>query len=210
MVCYNEWVTEKNIVIIKKLYTSGFSIAEISLKTSFSKSGIQYILKKEKVIMRTRSDAVRLQHHTRLSSYTSYFPDTIPQNLECLYFVGLSLYWGEGSKTGNTIVITNSDPDIILIFVTFLRKICHIDEKRLHLLIQCHSEQNQADLIRFWSLLTNVPTSQFYKCTVKKSSSKESTKRLEFGTISLRYADSLLFKELLVRVYSLKTLKVLK
>lgn len=160
--------------------------------------------------MRTRSDAVRLRHNTRLASHTSYFPDSIQKDLEHLYLVGLSLYWGEGSKTGNTIVITNSDPDIILIFVTFLRKVCHVDDTRLHPLIQHHSDQNQDDLVRFWSLLMNIPSSQFYKCTVKKSSSKESTKRLEFGTISLRYADSLLFKELLARVYSLKTLEVLK
>jgi hypothetical protein len=189
---------------IKQLYLSGLSISEVAREMGRSPSGVKYILSKDRVRMRSRSDAVRMKHHKRLNSYSCSFPKKIPKELIKLYMVGLALYWGEGSKSGNTIAITNSDPLLILTFLTFLRKICNVDEKRLHLLIHYHSDQKEKSLVTFWSNFTKINKSQFYVSTLHKEKIKQSTKRLKFGTISLRYADSLLFKEILERIDTIK------
>ena len=206
--CYNYIVgkIDKKVIVenIKKYYIYGFSISEVAKKVEMSPSGVKYILKRDSVTIRLRSDAVRLKHNTRLKSYSSFISKKIPKNLQNLYLISLALYWGEGSKTGNTIAITNSDPDIILIFLKFLRKICKVDEKRIHILIHYHSDQNENKLVSYWSSITKVSKSNFYKSTIHTKNKKQSTKRLKFGTISLRYSDSLLFKEILARIDELK------
>lgn len=191
---------------IKALYLSGSSISEVAYSMNLSSSGIAYHLKKMNVKMRERSGAVLLKHHKRLDSFSSNIPKKISAKFRNLYLVSLALYWGEGSKTGNTIAITNSDPDIILLFLGFLRKICQIDEKRLRILIHYHPDQNECQLVTYWSNLTKISESQFYKSTLHRGNNKKSTNRLKFGTISLRYSDSLLHKELLSRIEELKNI----
>lgn len=189
---------------IKKLYTSGHSISEVAKIMDKSSSGVKYILSKEKVEIRERSDAVRIKHHRRLKSYTSFLPEKIPKHLNDLYLLGLALYWGEGAKSGNTVAITNSDPSLILTFLDFLNRICKVDHKRLHILIHHHEDQKEEELIKYWSKLTKIDRSQFYKSTLHRKISKGSTKSLEFGTISLRYADSLLLRDILTGIEKLK------
>ena len=77
-------------------------------------------------------------------------------------------------------------------------------EKRLHILIHYHHGQNEKDLLVFWSNLTKIDQKQFYASTVHTKSKKDSTKRLKFGTISLRYADSLLLKDILEGINRIK------
>ena len=38
-----------------------------------------------------------------------------------LHLAGCMLYWAEGSKDRNTVKLTNSDPDLVAMFVRFLR-----------------------------------------------------------------------------------------
>lgn len=187
----------------KELYESGLSLAEVAHKLHMSPSGIRYLLAKESVIIRSRSDGVRIKHHKKLNSFSCRLPEIIPPNLYTLYIAGLSLYWGEGSKSGNTVAIANSDPLLITAFLSFLRDICHVDEKRLRILIHYHSDQKEEELITFWSRVTKIKRAQFYVGTVHQRNFKESTKRLKFGTISLRYADSLLLKDILQRIEKL-------
>lgn len=193
-----------DIYTIRKLYEKGFSISEVAKKLRRSPSGIKYILLKAGTTIRSRGEAVRLKHHKRLNSYSCSIPKKIPSKLTKLYISGLALYWGEGSKSGNTVAIANSDPELILSFLTFLRKICNVDERRLHILIHFHLGQDENTLIKFWSQYTGIPRNNFYTGTVHKQALKKSTKRLKFGTISLRYADSLLFKDILERIDELK------
>ena len=102
------------------------------------------------------------------------------------------LYWGEGTKGGNSVVFSNSDPDMIQLFLNFLRVICGIDEKRLRLLLHIYPDQNESKLKKFWSEKTKIPQAQFSK-TFCHSGKNGTYKNLSpYGTISLRYSDKLL------------------
>ena len=47
------------------------------------------------------------------------------------------LYWGEGSKSPNRVVFTNSDVDMMRLFVRFLRECYDVPRERIALSVNC-------------------------------------------------------------------------
>jgi hypothetical protein len=56
-----------------------------------------------------------------------------------LHLAGCMLYWAEGSKDRNTVKLTNSDPDLMVLFVRFLRHCYGVPRERIKLDVNCHS-----------------------------------------------------------------------
>jgi hypothetical protein len=77
--------------------------------------------------------------------------------------LGLALYAGEGGKRPGGVKFANSDPRMILAFVTWLRRFFDVDEQRLRVKLYLHEDLDLATAIEFWSALTGIPDSQFYK-----------------------------------------------
>ena len=48
------------------------------------------------------------------------------------------LYWAEGSKQRNGVVLTNSDADMLALFVRFLRECYEVRVARITLTVNCH------------------------------------------------------------------------
>ena len=69
-----------------------------------------------------------------------------------LFFIGVVLYWGEGYKrpivrkgkvkTYHSVVLSNSDPLLIKIFLRFLREICGVEENFIRVNIHAYEHQN--------------------------------------------------------------------
>jgi len=76
---------------------------------------------------------------------------------------GTALYAGEGSKTDGTVAFANSDPRMILFFVTWLRRFFDLDESRLRVRLYLHEGLDLEAANVFWSELTGIPTSRFGK-----------------------------------------------
>lgn len=65
------------------------------------------------------------------------------------HIMGCMLYWGEGEKSKNHCGISNTDPNIIKIFLHFLRE--NFNTKNSELLISIrHYQQNQSQINAFW------------------------------------------------------------
>ena len=77
--------------------------------------------------------------------------------------LGLALYAGEGGKTNGEVRFANSDPRMILVFVTWLRHFFDVDESRLRMRLYLHADLDLDAAIEFWSQLTAMPRSQFRK-----------------------------------------------
>ena len=77
--------------------------------------------------------------------------------------LGLALYAGEGTKGGNTVCFANSDPRMIWVFTTWLRRFFEVDESRLRVRLYLHEGLDLETAIRFWSELSCVPPDQFTK-----------------------------------------------
>lgn len=110
-----------------------------------------------------------------------------------LVAMALMLYVGEGAKSGQTVDFVNSDPQTILFFTTFLRKICRVDERRLKLYLYCWSDQNVYALIDFWCDHLHVAPVQFTKPCIRQSNTKLLRRSIR-GVIHVRYSDKKLLE----------------
>ena len=72
--------------------------------------------------------------------------------------LGLALYAGEGAKTDGSVRFANSDPRLILVFVTWLRRFFEIEESRLRIrLYLARRVSTSTQRSEFWSHLTANP-----------------------------------------------------
>jgi len=77
-----------------------------------------------------------------------------------------ALYWGEGSKAD--FGITNSDPDLIRLFVTGLIKVLHVSPDRIRVSIRLYEDLDRDICLTFWSSITGVPKEKFLRIDVLK------------------------------------------
>lgn len=77
--------------------------------------------------------------------------------------LGLGLYAGEGAKTDGKVQFANSDPRLILGFVTWMRRFFDVDEAKFRVRLYLHAGLDLGAANAFWSQLTAIPESQFYE-----------------------------------------------
>jgi transcriptional regulator with XRE-family HTH domain len=78
-----------------------------------------------------------------------------------LLIAGTALYAGEGSKTDGRLSLANSDPRMILMFVTWLRCCFSIDEERFRMRLYLHEGLDLQAATSFWSELTGISAERF-------------------------------------------------
>ena len=120
-------------------------------------------------------------------------------NRKDLALAGSVLYKCEGTKLrrnkrypqGNTfyydIEFTNSDPELVKLFLNFLREIVCINENKLKCEIFGYSDLDLEEIRQFWSLATNIPLANFHKTIVLKRKSNR-FKPSQWGTCKIRYS----------------------
>ena len=135
------------------------------------------------------------------------------QDIRELKVAGAMLYWAEGykgsiEKPADRIDFTNSDPDMISVFVTFLRTIFILDEQKFRILLYAYSDQNIPELISFWSLHTKIPKEQFTKPYIR-TDFRIDGRKMKYGLVHIRYYDKKLLSELkkMIHSYSLSLLQ---
>jgi hypothetical protein len=77
--------------------------------------------------------------------------------------LGLALYAGEGAKTHDKLAFANSDPRLVHIFVSWLRRFFDVDELKWRVRLYLHQGLDLDAASTFWSDLTQIPLSQFYR-----------------------------------------------
>ncbi len=99
-----------------------------------------------------------------------------------LYLAGLFLYLGEGSKSKEAMLsVSNTDPSVIKFFMTWLIKSQNISKNRLKIHLHLYKNMDILKEIKFWSNLLNIPTSQFNKPYIKKTTTKNINHKGGFG-----------------------------
>ena len=107
------------------------------------------------------------------------------------------LYLGEGSKTRSSLMFGNSDPTIISLFLRLLRYCYKIDEDKFRCTLQCRADQDIQKLEKFWSNITNIPLSKFYKARVDPRTIGKISKNPEYkGVCRIDYFSADIFNEL--------------
>lgn len=111
-----------------------------------------------------------------------------------LKLAGVMLYWGEGSKKGNSVALANSDPLMVSVFMKFLRDICGIDNERVRATIHYYGDHDPRELLSYWSRITRIPAAQFYKPFLHADTKGTYKKKSQYGTISVQYSDKKLLQ----------------
>ena len=103
---------------------------------------------------------------------------------ETVKLLGAAIYWAEGTKKGTTRV-TNSDPALILFMVYWLKRVFGIETSSIRAWLNMYSQQDEKDLIAFWSDLTGIPAKNFGKSYIKPESKNYKKNTLYYGTIQI-------------------------
>ena len=121
-------------------------------------------------------------------------------NSEHTKLLAAIMFWCEGGKdTRSGIRFMNSDPVMVKAFLSLLRNSFELEEARFKALVHLHSYHNPRRQLIFWSKVTGIPRTQFYKPYLKLNSGKNKRENYP-GCISVRYSDSSLGK-LLKMIY---------
>lgn len=108
-----------------------------------------------------------------------------------------SYYWCEGTKSPRDLVtFTNSDPRVIRAFVTLLRKCYTVDESKFHVMLHLHVYHNPDEELLYWSKVTSIPTSQFFR-PYRKTNTATRKREGYRGCAQVRYYDVAVARELL-------------
>lgn len=115
-----------------------------------------------------------------------------------LLTTGVMLYWAEGSHPKGKAILdfANSNPDMVRIYIRFLREICGVREDRLRMYLYAYANQNIEHLKRFWSKLANIPLKQFSKPYIRHDFRADKIGKMPYGLVHVRYADKKLYSQL--------------
>ncbi len=184
----------------RALRRKGLSYKEIREKISIPKSTLSLWLKDVPLAPEDRrrlytkqinlmSRGVGSQRERRLREIETIIEKAMgeianPISEESFKLFGAALYWAEGSKT-TELKITNSDPRMILFMVRWLKKVFNIDPSILKAHLNIYSQQNDIELKKFWSDLTDIPFDRFGKSYIKPTNKGHKKNTLYYGTMQI-------------------------
>lgn len=193
---------EKQLAI--KLRLKGYSLKEICKKTGFAKGSVSVWVRNVKLTSAqveklykkgSRREIVERRRFTRLSNEFAKRSIIIRQaekdvkkiSKSNLFLIGVALYWAEGRKTAKGIVgFSNGDSRTIKLMMKFFNEICNVpcDKFRGYIHIHPHLDVIRAE--KYWSEVSGIPLSQFYK-TYRKPNTASLGKKdsLPFGTFEI-------------------------
>jgi hypothetical protein len=185
-----------DVKTLEKEYLSGKSVPEIASDHNWSQWTVYKLMRKNNIPRRSFCEINRIRFDNKPLSFR--IANNLSRNEEMLRVTGLMIYWAEGSKrTNHTVDLANSDPSMILLFLKFIKTIYKLDEGRLHVLLYCYSNQNQVELMKYWSELTHIPLNQFSKPYIRNDYNLGKNDRMPYGLVHIRYSDKKLLQQIL-------------
>lgn len=104
---------------------------------------------------------------------------------EMLHSWGCMLYWAEGTKSRNVLGFANSDKDMMILFIKFLREALCVPEHLITIRINCYVDSiADFELIkRYWLCALDLDETQLRKSTLnnRPKSSKATSQKLPNG-----------------------------
>jgi len=184
--------------LIKKLYyTENLSTIEIGKRLNTTTSVVVKFMNRMNLPRRTFYEANANAFKRKKSSFLIRNNLTVKE--QKLKTAGIMLYWAEGGKSLGkywSVDLANSDPEMIEVFLKFLRVICRVDESRLRVQLYCYANQDIEKLKEYWYKVTSISKNQFIKPYVRKDFRIEQKDRMKYGLIHVRYNDKKLLYQI--------------
>ena len=109
---------------------------------------------------------------------------------DAFFAAGIALYAGEGSKRDGEIGFTNTSPDLVVFFLSWLRRHFAVDESRLRVRLYLHADLDLDAAVAFWASRTGIPPAQFVRAYRAPADSTRRTTRHEMGCATVKYGCS--------------------
>lgn len=105
----------------------------------------------------------------------------LPLTTSELFIAGVVAYWAEGAKSKpwrrNLVRFTNSDPQMILLFLAWL-DLVGVGRELVGFRLAIHESADVGDSLRFWSDVVRVPVERFKRTTLKRGNPKTTRRNL--------------------------------
>ena len=168
------------------------SVPEIAKHSGIPMHALYELMRKHRIPRRRRSE---VNYQVSRSKPQFQIKSRLSSKEEQLRIAGIMLYWGEGAQSGWTVDFSNSKPEMIQVFLRFLREICGVGESRLRVYLYHHGSPRQVKVsMRFWQKVTRIPLAQFQRPYVRKGNPHYSGRIMPHGLIHIRYSDTRLRK----------------
>lgn len=128
------------------------------------------------------------------------------------FIADIALYAAEGVKMDGKVAFSNVDSALIKFMIMWFERYSKVSKEKFRGRIWLHSNQNETSAKEFWSQLTNIPISQFYKTySVQTRGSKKLRKNIhKYGVFSIVINDSTLHRRIMGWIYALFNDKILR
>jgi len=116
-----------------------------------------------------------------------------------LKLIGTVLHWAEGNKRQTyRVQFANSDSNIVMVYLRFLREILRIPDEKLLTTIRVHPNINISRAIKFWSKTTKLPRERFHivRQISRASQGKRPFNSLPYGTLDVRFSGRQKFQQI--------------
>lgn len=183
---------EKAIAI--RLRKQGYSYSEILKKIKVAKSTLSIWLKEVQLAKPQKQRLSKKKEEARLKALKSIKRKrkNITKKLiqkgirevgslekKDLFLIGIVLYWAEGSKqkennVSQGVIFSNSDPEMIIIFIKWLKEFCKINDKEIvfslyiHEAIKNHTEEVKNRWKKVLALANNKKINVCFKKNIIK------------------------------------------
>ena len=178
------------------------TLVEIGKKYRVSATAVWKRMRQLGLNRRSKSQAT-FNHYNPTPAYRidGSFPGKEP-----LWWVGTLLYWCEGThrdkkgKEPNTLAFTNSDEKALRLWLKFLFKACRVRKEKIRVRLYLHPDQKILQLKKYWSLVLNIPSSQFEQTSVTQSKKSKRNHPNYRGTVKIKVHSKNLVQQLKIWV----------
>ncbi|MFC1496021.1 hypothetical protein ACFL52_01245 [Candidatus Margulisiibacteriota bacterium] len=175
---------------IKEEYSKGFSAKEVGENLGVSEKMVRYWMNKGEIKARSWSDATYKKRNPDGDPFKII--DNIKSHYQLLlFFIGIGLYLGEGTKQGkHKVALGNTNPDILKTFLYFLRIICGVKENKIRAELNIFDDVNKTKAISYWSKNIGITKKQIRHVFIRKSKGGSYKKKSKYGTLTLLVCNS--------------------
>ncbi|MBI2337843.1 hypothetical protein HYU95_01550 [Candidatus Daviesbacteria bacterium] len=173
---------------IKLLRSSGYSLPEISKEVGVSKTSVLRYIKNVQILpqylaewagKRGGSKKIRLLKLKKALNKGEEIVSELTGKEKLLILC--ALYWAEGNK--KDFILTNSDPQLIRIFVNGLRQILNITNDQIRISLRLYEDLDREKSLAFWSNVVGIAKEQFLSIHILPGKKKG---KLEYGMCRVR------------------------
>ncbi len=184
----NGRISFEKIAEIRQLRSRGYSLPEISNQVSVSRTSALRYIKDVQILpeylsewagKRGGSRKRKLLKHQRALEEGEQLVNELTEKEKLLILS--SLYWAEGNK--KDFILTNTDSDLIRVFVNILRQVLKVTNNQLKVSIRLYEDLDQEKSLDFWSQVVGIPKSKFLSTNIIPGRKKG---KLQYGMCRVR------------------------